>query len=228
MPQPVAIPLIVWLLIQLGAIALAASRVPLSANYPDPPERLAVHVMVIVQFVGSTMFFPVLFRAGWRGWLGMVATAGPMLMLAAWLARMPMSRVLPVWVEVAMWLTTLALWRAALFARPSHHSHRSDRLLSVGFCELPRGVALLLSAGGLLFWYLHTEFQPVREPVLLRLFPLPAVLRNLTAPAADASPLLSTAALSAAALVILAAKWRFGRGKEPKNGHKIAQSATSK
>ena len=191
----IAIPLIVWLLIQLAAIALAASGVPLSANFPRPPQSLAVHEMLIAQFVGSAMFLPVLFRGGWRTWLGVVVAAGPMLMLAAWLARMPMPQVLLLWAEVAAWVTALALWRAVT-------PRRVDALSAL---------AMLLSAGGLLVWYLQAEFQSPDGSGLLRVFPLAATLRTLPDPAADPSPLLSTALLPAAALVILAAKARFRR-----------------
>jgi hypothetical protein len=186
---------IVWLLIQLAAVALAASGVPLSADFPRPPQSLAVHEMLIAQFVGSAMFLPVLFRGGWRAWLGMILTAGPMLMLSAWLARMPMTPVLLLWVEVAGWVTTLALWREVT-------PRRVDVLAAL---------ALLLSAGGLLVWYLQAEFQPSVGSGLLRVFLLAATLRTLPDPAADLSPLLSTAIASAVALVILTAKACFRR-----------------
>ena len=65
---------------------------------------------------------------------------------------------------------------------------------------------MLLSAGGLLVRYLQAEFRPDSNPALLRLFPLPAILRTLGSPAIDRSPLLSTAVLAAAGLAILAVK----------------------
>src|SRR5687768_16676622 len=115
MPDPrtsvVAVPLMVWLLIQLAAVALAASGVELSASFPRPARSLAVHEMLVAQFVGSAMFVAVLFRGGWRAWLAIVVSAAPMLMLAAWLARLPMARVAALWVHVGTWLTMLALWR---------------------------------------------------------------------------------------------------------------------
>jgi hypothetical protein len=206
-----AVPLILWLLIQLAAVALAASRVPLSADFPRPAQALAVHEMVIAQVVGSALFLPVLFRGGWRGWLAMVVTAGPMLMLAAWLARTPLPRVLVAWGEVGMWLAMLALWRAALCERVDDDADRALRWRSARACDILRAAALLLSVGGLLLWYLRTEFQPDRPPTPLLRFPLPAILQNLTAPTFDPSPLLSTAALSAAALVILTVKPHFRR-----------------
>jgi hypothetical protein len=79
-------------------------------------------------------------------------------------------------------------------------------LPSLGFVTVLSALATLLSAGGLLFWYLRSEFQPATDSGFLRLFPLPAILSTLPSPAIDRSPLLSTAVLSAAAVVILAAK----------------------
>jgi hypothetical protein len=207
-PRPsIAIPLIVWLLTQLAAVALAASGVPLSANFPKPPQSLAVHEMLIAQFVGSAMSLDVLFRGGWRAWLGIVLTAGPMLMLAAWLARTPMSRVFVLWVHVAMWLTMLSLWRSLTSSDVRDtRDKKAQALPSLGFVTVLSALATLLSAGGLLFWYLRSEFQPATDSGFLRLFPLPAILSTLPSPAIDRSPLLSTAVLSAAAVVILAAK----------------------
>jgi hypothetical protein len=198
-----AIPLIVWLLIQLTAIALAASGVALSASFPNPPQRLAVHEMLVAQFVGSAMFAALLFRGGWRGWLALVVSAAPMLMLAGWLARMPMSRVSVLWVNVGAWLTMLALWSAV---GRNHSKARGSQF--PGFQSTLTALAMLLSAGGLLLWYLQAEFQPVRNPTWLRLFPMPALLEGAATPSGPhlALPLLSTVVLSVAALVILAVK----------------------
>jgi len=196
-----AIPLIVWLLIQLAAIALAASGVRLSASFPRPPQSLAVHEMLVAQFVGSAMFFAVLFRGGWRGCLAMIVTAAPMLMLAAWLARMPILRVPMLWVHVGAWVTMLALWSAV----SRDHSKAGG---SAGFLRVLTAFAMLLSAGGLLLWYLRFEFQHDRDFAFVGWLPLSGVLEGLAAPSGGpiASPLSSTAALAAVAAVILAAK----------------------
>jgi hypothetical protein len=199
-----AIPLIVWLLIQLAAIALAASGVVLSARFPKPPQSLAVHEMLVAQFIGSAMFFSVLFRGGWRGWLAMVVAAAPMLMGAAWLARMPLSRVPGLWVHVGAWLAMLALWSAVGMDRGS----RSRAMHSPALGSVLTAAAMLLSAGGLLVWYLQSEFQPNHDLVPIRILPLPALLQSLTTSSASfvVLPLLSTATLVLVAAVILAAK----------------------
>jgi hypothetical protein len=211
-----AIPLIVWLLIQLAAIALAASGVALSANFPRPPQSLAVHEMLVVQFVGSAMFLPVLFRGGWRSWLAIVACAGPMLALAAALARMPIARVPVLWVHVAAWVTMLALWSAVAKGR--------------AISSIVAALAMLLSAGGLLVWYLQAEFQGGRDLWFLHFLPLPPVLRSLSSSSTPLSalPLLSTAAASIGALVILAAKTSVRRADGHAGGVQTTQSPIEK
>jgi hypothetical protein len=198
-----AIPLIVWMLIQLAAIALAASGAPLSASFPMPPQSLAVHEMLVAQFVGSAMFAAVLFRGGWRGWLAMVLAAAPMLMGAAWLARMPLSRVPGLWVHVGAWLTMLALWSAV--GTDSGSTRRA--MHSPAFRSMLTAAAMLLSAGGLLLWYLQSEFQPDRDFAPIRFLPLSAVLQSLTSSSTSFAtlPLLSTVTLAVVAAVILAA-----------------------
>ena len=162
--------------------------------------------MLVAQFVGSAMFFPLLFRGGlrgWRAWLAMMLTAGPMLMLAAWLAQVPISRVLVLWVHVAGWVVMLALWgavaRGGMFT-----TSKAQGLPSLGFRNVLHALAMLLSAGGLLLWYLQSEFRPASNPLFHHVFPLPALLPHVTDSSLILSPLLSTAALSAAAVVILA------------------------
>jgi hypothetical protein len=206
-PSSVAVPLIVWLLVQLAAVALAASGVGLSASVPQP-RSLAVHDMLVAQFVGSAMFAGVLFRGGWRGWLALVVSAAAMLMLAAWLARIPMARVPMLWVHVAAWLTMLALWHAvgssSSSARASH---------SRGFLSVLSALAMLFSGGGLLLWYLQSEFQPDRRLTLLHFVPLPALLQSPAEPFASpvVLPLLSTTTLALPAAVILTVNRSFRR-----------------
>jgi len=200
--SPITIALIVWLLIQLAAIALAASGARLSANFPEPPRSVAVHEMLIAQFIGAAMFVSLLFRGGWRAWLGLVLTAGPMLMLAGWLAAMPIAPVMLAWGEVSLWLTALALWEAVV-RRGSEPEDQGVK--PTGVAGVLAAVAIGLSAGGLLYTYLRMEFRAMPGAELTALFPLLGALHNLTDPF-NPSPLLSTAALSAAALAILAAK----------------------
>ena len=197
------VPLVVWMLIQLAALGLAASGVRLSAHLAQPPQSLALDEMLIAQFVGSALFLRVLFR-GWRAWLVLVLIAGPMLMLASTMTAVPLSRVMWLWAQVAAWLTALALWRAAA-------PRRADVIAAI---------AMMGSAGGLLLAYLQAEFGPSVGAGMLEAFPLPGAIRHLTAPGLFLPPFLSTGVFSVAALVVLAlksgqsARQRVGRRKE--------------
>jgi hypothetical protein len=212
--SPVVIPVIVWLLIQLAAIALAASGVELSANFPRPAPSLAVHEMLVAQFVGAATFLSLLFRGGWRAWLAMVLIAGPMLMLAGWLARMEMPRVMLAWGEVGMWLTALALWNAVVSGLGTPYENKVPGWLRLGFRSILPALAMLLSAGGLVLWYLYAEFRPAQPFPLLRCFPLVAALRRLGG-LGTTLPLHSTTLMTALALVILAAKASLRRVEGP-------------
>jgi hypothetical protein len=184
----VAIPLIVWLLIQFAAIALAASRVSLSANYPRPAQSLAVHVVLVAQFVGSAVFLPVLFR-GWRALAVMIVTAGLMLVLGSTMTGVPLGRVMVLWGHVALWLAALATWRAAI--------PRASGAIAA--------VAIFLTAGGHLLAYLHAEFQPATVAGWLESLPLLAAIGSIADSAHADSPFPSTSAgLVACGLVILA------------------------
>ena len=192
-PEPtasraVAIPLIVWLLLQLAAISLAASRLPLSANYPRPAQGLAVHGILIAQFAGSAVFLPVLFR-GWRAWIVMVVTSGLMLVLASTMTAVPLKQVMILWGHVTAWITALAIWRAAL-------PRRTDVLTAI---------AIFLTAGGLLLAYLHGEFQPAVETEWLKAFPLDSAMGPIADFTRFEPPFPSTSiGLIACGLVILA------------------------
>src|SRR5688572_29419877 len=76
--------LLIWLAIQLGATLLAALRIPLAAAYPEPAERLAVHVLLAVQVLAAGMLFPLLLR-DWRSALQTIATAVPFQLAACYL-----------------------------------------------------------------------------------------------------------------------------------------------
>jgi hypothetical protein len=144
-PAPALIaPLALWLAIQLAALLLAASRVPLSARYPTPEESLAVHVLVIVQIAASAMLFPLLFR-GLTTSIVLIATTIPFLQLAAFLAAQTDNRRLALCsIYVALWLAGLALLNASL---------PSTRTKMYGVA-----LATAISLGGAILAYLHREF----------------------------------------------------------------------
>ena len=135
-------PLVLWLTIQLLTLSLAASRIPLSAHYPQPPEFLALQMMAIVQTIALAMLFPVLLRSR-TGALAIALTAGPMLHLAGVLAQAPFARVMLVWLNVVLIVVALAVCGS--------ESPRGGRMWMVA-------IANLLTLGSVIFAYLQAEF----------------------------------------------------------------------
>jgi hypothetical protein len=136
-------PLLLWLAIQLGAILLAALRVPLAAAYPEPAERLAVHVLLAVQVIAAGMLFPLLLR-DWRSTLQTIATAVPFQFAACYLAGFDARAMAPAITFVLSWIVVLAMWAATLGSR---------RATMVGVI-----LATCLTLGGGILCYLRLEF----------------------------------------------------------------------
>ena len=179
---------------QLVALALAAGRIPLAAHFIQPAEAIAVEEMLLAQFAISAMTFPFLLRDA-RCCMAMILTGTPMLQLAGVLAGAPLPRLAGAWICLALWLTSLAVWRAALPAR-----------------QQPLGVAIanLLTLGGLLLLYLSTEFHTVPS-LLSRALPLPAVLSYFVGREHFLLPLCSTAFLAGCGVANLLIQRRLTR-----------------
>lgn len=111
--KSITAPLLLWLLVQLSALALAGARVPFAAHWAEPAEAAAVQTMVVIQVITAAMLFPWLLSDGWRVF-AIIMTAGPMLQIAAVLGSAPPIVFLRAWAAVAVWVATLALWRWAL------------------------------------------------------------------------------------------------------------------
>lgn len=141
-------PLLAWSLIQLAALALAASRIPLSANYMRAGERVAVEWVLAAQVAGAAALFPLLFRS-WRSALVLAASSWLFLALASGLAALPAGRTVAAGTYVTAWLAALALWQVALPPDPSGKWHFTAA-----------AVATMLCAGGPALWYLAAEFAP--------------------------------------------------------------------
>jgi hypothetical protein len=136
-------PLIVWLILQAAAFALAAARVPLSAHYPQAGERLAIDLVLAVQIGGSAALFPMLMRTR-RSAVVTVCSAWPFIAFAAVLSALPTGRVLAVAGFITAWLVVLAIWNAVL-------TIAKWRLVA-------SAIAVLVTVGGALLGYLHVEF----------------------------------------------------------------------
>ena len=170
-PLSITAPLLLWLLLQLSALALAAARVPLAARWPEPAEDIALHFMVAVQLTTSAMLFPWLLRDRWCV-LAHILVAGPMLQLASLLSSAATSPFLSAWACVAAWLSMLALWQWIMPPR--------------SLLRFVAGLNLLVLGGALLIYLGAASSQTLPW---LRYFPLPAAIRVITG---EPSPFIAT------------------------------------
>jgi len=153
--------LFVWLALQVGALALSAGRVPLSARYPVPEELLAMHVMMCVQMIAGAVLFPALF--GWGREAGTCGAPGKWgmsaLVIVAAPVMMELAGVLGARGEISVveclypmgWLIGLAGWGLALRGR------RGQLLYGVA-------VATMWAVGGAVLAYLWREFGDPTQP----------------------------------------------------------------
>ena len=164
-------PLLIWLLLQWGALALAALRVPLAAEYPQPAEAYAVALLLAVQFPGSALLFPMLYPR-WEMTLATIASACVLLAVAAALAGWALGSVIPAMGLLAIWMTALYLWRGAFASRGQ---------------SAIAGCATAYVLGGALLWYFNLEANAggdVAAPISNG--PLPLILPNPQSPPAAA------------------------------------------
>ncbi|HSZ54924.1 MAG TPA: hypothetical protein VK797_04645 [Tepidisphaeraceae bacterium] len=135
-----------WSILQLGAIALSAWRVPLAAQFPQPPEFGAVRVLIVVQFMSAALLSPVLL-ADWQMGLAALCSGGTLLLVAAVLAAWSLGDALPLAGYLAAWLICLSAWMKAL-------GGAKWRMVAAG-------IAAAFSAGGPLLWYLGQDLGSV-------------------------------------------------------------------
>ena len=140
---PATGPMAAWVLVQLAALALAALRVPVAAQYPRPEESLAPHVLLATQVIASALLFPFLLR-DWLTSIAILAAAWPFAAVAASLSSVPVQRISTAEAYVMTWIVGLALWGVRL---------RETRAISYAVA-----VASLLAIGGLALGYLGLEF----------------------------------------------------------------------
>jgi hypothetical protein len=95
-------------LIQLAALALAAFRVPLAAQYPQPAEFQAVRVMLAAQFSALAILFPWLIRT-WASAVAVIASAWAMLIAAAALSAWESREVLLIGTFLSCWIAVFAI-----------------------------------------------------------------------------------------------------------------------
>ena len=197
-------PVLLWLLVQLAALSVAALRFPLAAKYPQPAELLATHVMLATQVAAGALLFPYIL-GDWRTAAGVITAAWPFAATASVLSAIPLHTTAAAEAYVSIWLFGLALWCSAL---------RGPRLQSYGVA-----VAAALTVGGALLWYLAREFDVTSSRAvgengdLIAASPLLATLRLLTPQPSGVDSYSIPTALAAAGLLALLARRIHGRAK---------------
>lgn len=137
-------PLAVWLAVQLAAIAVVVTRVPLWAAYPDAPERLAAYWVFGVQVIAGGMLFPFLLR-DFPTAIQILLAAIPFQVAAQALSGERMDALWAPAAIVAGWLLGLACWAGCL---------RSMRAQAIGIA-----VVNCLIIGAAALHYLRLEFS---------------------------------------------------------------------
>ena len=102
-------PLAVWLLIQLGVLALIVARVPLAAQFPIASERLAPRFVLGAQVVAGALLFPFLLR-DIRIAAQIILSAIPFQLAAGYFAGINLRAMIWPALFVEGWLLTLTLW----------------------------------------------------------------------------------------------------------------------
>lgn len=105
-----------WLVAQLGCLAVVLLHVPLAAVYP-PGERLGVEALTAVQIGSAALLAPALARSFGAAAVA-IGTVWPAILLAGALAARPVPAALAAAGVVSAWVAAMALL-AASFRSPS-------------------------------------------------------------------------------------------------------------
>lgn len=136
-------PLLLWLLLQLAALALSAFRVPLAADHARPAEMLAAHVMLVTQVSAASLLFPYLMRTA-QSAAAVCATSIPFVVMAGNLSAAPAAGLVAAAGFLTLWLAALAAWRFALPTRAAR--------------QFAAAVAALICIGTLVVFYIRLDF----------------------------------------------------------------------
>jgi len=140
--EPYGMAMVVWLALQMCALALSAGRTMLWARSPRASEQLGLAVMLVTQIVAASLLLPLL--CGRRTVLILAATGWPMAQLAAFVADASFHRVILGETYVSVWLVVVHVW-SRLISSPPGRLYAS-------------AIAMLLSLGGPVLCYLSVDF----------------------------------------------------------------------
>ncbi len=136
-----------WMAAQVGALAVFAFRVPLSARFPEPIEDAALVGVLVTQSVLAAAMGRGLLR-DWRTYAFAISGGVPIAILATLLSGRPAGESVGVVVVLSLWLGVMAAAGAV----------RVDAVRAAG-----QAVLLLLTAGAPVMLYFAHEFG--RRPV---------------------------------------------------------------
>jgi hypothetical protein len=121
---------------------LAAFRVPLAAQYPQPAESHAVRLMLAAQFAALAVLYPWLMRT-WAAAAAVLAAAWVMLSMAALLSAWALADSLLLSIFLTVWIADFALL---------------SRIRSFRWQMVVVAIACAHVIGGPLLWYFQLEF----------------------------------------------------------------------
>jgi hypothetical protein len=168
-------PVCIWLAVQMLGLLPAVVSAPLSARFVDPPERLALHEMLIVQACAAGLLFPILLP-DLRCTLAIMLTTLPFAQAAGFLSIQPPMHVMAGTAFILIWLAALSPWAQVL--APGRRA-----LLGVA-------AASVMTIGLPVLGYLHSEFGPAAGSssavqAVLTWGPVSGVLAQIAAPGSN-------------------------------------------
>jgi hypothetical protein len=149
------LPALVWLLLQLLPLLLAANRVQLWARVERPVETHALTMLLATQAIASSLLFPWLMH-NVRVTVLTLLSSMPFVHLAGVMSQATGAQVLGAAATMTVWLGSLAAWRVVLDGRLKRMVG-----IAIGSC---------ITVGTPIAAYLRAEFAPIdSSPDLERL-----------------------------------------------------------
>src|SRR5207247_861276 len=138
-----SLPLVLWLLIQLASLCLAAARVRVWNRFPLPGEQLATDEMLVAQIIAASMLFPVIL-SNLSATACCISSTMPFLWLSALLSGASTTGLIVVSTQMVVFLVALRM-----LARPLKTNYR--KLFAIA-------AVIALTIGLPLLGYLGNEF----------------------------------------------------------------------
>jgi hypothetical protein len=176
--------MLVWIVMQLAALALATARVRLWAKFPGAGETLALDELLVVQFVGSSLLFPFLCRDS-RSVIAVICAGVLMIAVAGFLSFCPLMNCVVSAGNLAVWVIALGVWGKVVGRRRSDSATKVSQPLGVAvFTTLNLSGAVLAyfaaESGASSQWFIAvpmlSAIHLARDPTWWGLFPVLTIL----------------------------------------------------